>query len=382
MLKFLPLIVSALRRKPLRTLLTILSITVAFALFGFLESFRFGLAAAITSMDDDRLVTVSKGGNRALPLSYLEHIQRIPDVVAASGFVYIPISLPPGRTVVGALAVEPGELLKLYPALRLTPEEKERWLSLRTGALVGQAMATRQGWKKGDLVALPAAAHVKRDGTRDWPVTIVALIQPLTGGTGNDLYLHYDYFNESVAGPNNNLAYVMSRVTQASKAETVRDAIDGPLTNSSAPTKTTSLKAYVRRGITQLGNVGAVILAVIGVSFFTMLLITASTMGQSVRDRASEFAVMKTIGFTNLGISGLVVAEALLMSAIGSATALAAVISIGSAAAKAGQDLLPVVYGHLLSASLLLIVGCAAAACVLPLGQVWRESIVEGLRHE
>src|SRR5262245_50846116 len=118
MLKFLPLVLTTLRRKPVRTVLTVLSVGVTFLLFGLLESFRYGITTIVAKLNDDRLITIS-AGNQPLPWSFLETIQRTPGVIAATGSFYVPIVLPPGRATRGALAVDPAEVLKVYPEIQL-----------------------------------------------------------------------------------------------------------------------------------------------------------------------------------------------------------------------------------------------------------------------
>jgi putative ABC transport system permease protein len=266
--------------------------------------------------------------------------------------------------------------------MQLTAQERQRWLSERTAAIAGKNLAVRYGWKVGDTISLPSTIYVKKDGTRNWDVTIVAIIPATTTGLGRDLYFHHEYFNESVAFGANTLAYIMSRVSGAEAAERVRAAIDGHFASSAARTRTVPVSVYIRRGITQLGNVSAVVIAIIVIAFFTMMLITASTMGQSVRERAAELAVLKTLGFTDVALTSLVLGEATLMGVAGAAIAGALLAAIASAAAQDGTSTFIIATGHLLQSGVVLVVACSAAACALPLIQVWRESIAEGLRHE
>jgi putative ABC transport system permease protein len=380
MLKFLPLVFATLRRKPLRTVLTVLSVGVTFLLFGILESFRYGITTIVAKLNDDRLITIS-AGNQPLPASLLGSIQRTPGVVAAIGTFYVPIVLPPGRAARGALAVDPDEVLKVYPEIKLTQDEQQQWLTERSAAIVNRKLAGRQGWKRGDTVTLAGTTFMKRDGTRNWEVTIAGVFPPSTSGIG-EIYFHREYFNEAAALPGNVMTFVISRVSGAAAADRVREAIDTGTASSSAPTKTTSLNVYIRRGVAQLGNVSALVIAVIAISFFTMLLVTASTMGQSVRERAGEFAVMKTLGFTNVGVSSIVLCEALLMCLAGALLALGVMGLVSSVSGEEDQNILPLTLQHLIATSAALIAGCTIAACLLPLQQVWRESIVEGLRHE
>jgi putative ABC transport system permease protein len=380
MLKFLPLLLTTLRRKPLRSVLTILSVGVTFLLFGILESFRYGITTIVAGMNDNRLITIP-AGNQPLPLGLLGSIQRTPGVIAAMGTFYVPIVLPPGRTARGALAVGPEEVLEVYPEIKLDDDERQQWLTQRTAAIVSEKLARRQGWKRGDTVSLAGSTFVKRDGSRNWEVTIAGVFPPGISGFG-ELYFHRDYFNESVAFGGNIMTFVISRVSGPAAGDRVREAIDAGTANSAAPSKTTSLNVYMRRGAAQLGNVSALVLSVIAVSFFTMLLVTASTMGQSVRERAGEFAVMKTLGFTDLAITALVLSEALLICLTGALLALGVMVLMSSTSTQQDQNILPLTLNHLLVSGAALIAGCTLAASLLPLQQIWRESIVEGLRHE
>src|SRR5688572_9487685 len=161
MLKFLPLVFTTLRRKPLRTVLTVLSVGVTFLLFGILESFRYGITTIVARLNDDRLITTS-AGNQPLPSSLLGSNQLTPGVVAAIGSFYVSIVLPPGRAARGALAVDPDEVLKVYPEIKLTQDEQQQWLTERRAAIVSRKLANRQGWKRGDTVTLAGTTFMRR----------------------------------------------------------------------------------------------------------------------------------------------------------------------------------------------------------------------------
>lgn len=381
MLKYLPLITSNLGRKRLRTIFTVGSISMAFLLFGMLESFRYGLYAALSRMEDSQLITISSTFGQ-LPLAYVEQISTLPGVRAATGVTFVPIVLGDEIQLHGALAVDAPHLLTVIPELRLSPDERDVWLNERRAALVGIDLARKHGWKKGDLVALKAQIYTQKDGGHTWPVVIAGIFNPITASPSNDIFFHYDYLNESLAFGRNVVSYILSRCTDPGRSIDVAHSIDSRFRNSPAETRTTSLKAYAQRGINQLGHVGTIILAVMGISFFTMLLIATSAMSQAVRERRSDFAVMMTVGYPGSLISSLVVVETLLIISTGGLIGILTALYLQRAASAAGQSFLPLTSGHLLVTGALVVLVCTCLTCIVPLLQTSQNGIATALQKE
>lgn len=325
MLKFLPLLFSNLRRKQVRTALTIASIVVAFLLFGVLEAFRSALSGGIELAGRDRLVTINKISMiQPLPYTYLERVRAVDGVTIATGQAWFGGVYQDDKNQIAGIAVTPDTFFDTYPEILLDAQQKRDWFNDRSGAIVGKSLARRFGWKLGDSIPLRSAIWTQKDGNSTWDLKIVGIYDnKLEGGDTSALYLHWDYFNESRSEQLQDLlGWIVFRIGDPDRAVDIAAKIDNQFANSSMETKTTTEQAFAQGFANQLGNVGAIVITVAFAVFFTMLLVTANTMGQSVRERTNELAVMKAMGFSSAGVMLLVLLESVLITALGGALGL------------------------------------------------------------
>ena len=227
----------------------------------------------------------------------------------------------------------------MYPEYTLPPEQKAAWLADRTGAIVGKMIAERFGWKVGDTIPMRSNIWTQKDGGNVWPMKIVG-IYDAGNGDNQSVYFHYEYFNESrsvSAQRPDRLGRDAHRTIRhaptRSRARSMR-----MFANSSTETKTTTEKAFIQGFANQMGNIGALVTAIAGAVFFTMLLVTANTMGQSIRERINEIGVMKTLGFSSASVTALVLGEALLVTALGGAIGLLLAGSVSTALGSADRS--------------------------------------------
>jgi putative ABC transport system permease protein len=322
-MKYLPLLWAYIRRKPLRTGLTFASIVVAFLLYGLLQTIHAALSLGADLAGVDRLVTIHKVSIiNSLPKSYLNRVRGTPGVRAATSQDWFEGIYQSDRNQIASIAVDAESFLDVYPDYRLTPEQRQAWLSDRTAAIVGKTLAERFQWKVGDTIPLRSGIYTKKDGDNSWPMKIAA-IYDASNGDNSGLYFHYDYLNEARTFGRDAIGWIIMRIEDPNRAPELAKTIDGAFANSSTETKTSTEKAFVQGFANQMGNIGAIITAVATAVFFTMLLVTANTMAQAVRERINEIAVMKTLGFSNFGVTGLVLGESLLVTARGGVFGLA-----------------------------------------------------------
>ena len=164
-MKFLHLLWSNLRRKKLRTSLTILSIVVAFTLFGFLSAIKQALAGGISLAGANRLITRHRVSIiQMLPVSYKQRIERIPGVSGATHLTWFGGAYQDSKHFFPQMPVEPEKFLELHPEFLLPTEAREAWFRTRTGAIVGRKLANQFGWKTGDRVPIRSNIWPKKDG--------------------------------------------------------------------------------------------------------------------------------------------------------------------------------------------------------------------------
>jgi putative ABC transport system permease protein len=282
------------------------------------------------------------------------------------------------------MAVEPEEWLEMYPEYVLTEEERSAWLRDRTGAIVGRGLADRFGWEVGDRVPLQATIWTKKDGSRLWELTIDGIYDGAEEGTDTtQMFFHYDYFDEARQFGQGGVGWYVVRVADPERAAAVAEEVDALFRNSPAETKTATEKAFVQAFANQIGDVGAIVTGILAAVFFTMLLVAGNTMAQSVRERTSELGVLKTIGFTDGKVLGLVLAEALAISLLGGGLGLFLGAGIVSGVGAGLGQYLPAFYlrGADLALGLALVALVGLAAGILPALQARRLDVVNALRR-
>lgn len=320
-MKYLQLVWAALMRHKARTLFTLLSVAAAFLLFGLLDSVRGAFAGAGSSVAGlNRLVTVSKiSFTLQLPKSLLERIQAVPgvaDVTYANWFGGIyqdQKNFFPNQAVAG-------NYLDTYPEWKISAAEREAFRTTRTGAVVGAALARKFHWKVGDKIPLQGTIFPQKNGSNTWTLDLVGIYKvsdPQQRSQENALLFNWDYFDEARAFGNGNIGWYVVRVADPKDADRVAQAIDALSVNSDHETKTQSEHAFQLAFVSQFGDIGLIVGAIMAAVFFTLILLTGNTMAQAVRERIPELAILKTIGFTSGSVLGLLLAEAILLLLLG-----------------------------------------------------------------
>lgn len=318
-MKYLYFIWKNLGRKKLRTSLTVLSIVVAFILFGALGS----LSAAFTQGADiagaDRLVTIHKVSLiQSLPFSYVNRVRGLDGVEKVTYANWFGGYYQDPKNQFAQFAVEAETYFDIYSDLLQLPEEQmQAWQNNRIGAVIGSTLAQRFGWQIGDRVPI-ISMFTQEDGNRTWEFEIEGIFTAeASGGDSNSLVFHYEYFDEARQWDKGTIGWMMIEVEDPARAAEVARAVDALFANSQAETKTSTEKAFMESFMKQFGDIGTITGLILGAVFFTMLLVTANTMAQAVRERIPEMAILKTLGFSDRSVLVMILAEALLMAMIG-----------------------------------------------------------------
>jgi len=318
-MRFWPLLWSALRRKRVRTFFTLLSIVIAFLLFGYLAAVNMAFRLGVDVTGADRLVLRHRVSfSILLPESYLGRIEATPGVVEATHASWFGGIYQEPKNFFPQMAVEPEGYLALYPEFLLPEEQKQAWLADRTAAIVGRNTAERFGWKIGDRIPIQATVWRKADGSSAWEFNLVGIYDGAEDATDTTQFLfHYDYFDEARMFAKGQVGWYIVRINDPAHADDIAQRIDTQFANSFYETKTSTEKAFIQGFAKQIGNIGAIIGGILTAVFFTILLVTGNTMMQSVRERTAELAVLKTVGFSNRLVLLLVLVESLTLAAVG-----------------------------------------------------------------
>jgi putative ABC transport system permease protein len=324
-MKYLHLLWRNLTRKKLRTALTVLSILVAFLLFGYLSAIRQAFSMGIDVAGADRLVVRHKVSIiQFLPESYERRMEQIDGVASAVHQTWFGGIYQDPKNFFAQMPIQPAEFLEMYPEYLLEPEEREAFLNTRTGAIAGITTAERFGWKVGDRIPIEATIWTKKDGSRSWEFDLVGIYEGAEKGTDTTaFFFRYDYFDEARQGGQGNVGWYTVRIDDPDRAAEIAEAIDHEFANSPAETKAEPEGAFIQGFAKQVGDIATIIIAIVTVVFFTILLVSGNTMAQSVRERIQELGVLKALGFTHRGVLGLVLAESCLIAVLGGALGLA-----------------------------------------------------------
>ena len=307
-----------LTRKRTRFLLTLLSIAVAFLLFGFLQSFREAWNSGVDNASDTRLVTVNKiNFTQPLPYSYFTRIQTMEGVQAVTHASWFGGYYQEPQNFVQAFAVDPALWLGMYPEMEAPADQVTRFLDNRAGVMVGDSVAKRFGWQVGDRIPLSSNIFSQQGGGSVWDVEIEAIYTPGENFDGSIVLMHYDYFNESKSFGKDTIGWLVVQTTSPQVNDAVIAAIDNQFANSSAETDTVTEKAFSEQFQNQFGNISLILTLVIAGAFVTILMIVGFNMVLAQRERIGELAVMKTLGFRSHTLFGLMMGEALALSLIG-----------------------------------------------------------------
>ena len=330
-MKYAHLVWAALRRKPTRTVLTSLSIFVAFFLFGVLQGMNAGISELVATARVDRLLVTSRVNMTApLPVAHVERVAAVPGVREATGVVMMVGTYQhPGNNVLVA-GTDVAALFRIYSEMMSAPAEHIAAAArLRSGAIVGRALARQKGWKIGDRIPLKAVNMRKADGSTDWAFDIVGIYDRTDEpDTAMWLIANYDYLNAPRGDGKDTLFEIAVALKDPTQTTRVAQAIDDLFASSSNQTATQTERDYINAMLGQVGDIDFLVNGIVGAVLFTLLFLTANTMAQSVRERIPELAVLKTLGFTDGAVQWLVLIEALLLCAIAAIAGLVASIVV------------------------------------------------------
>lgn len=302
--KYLPLIWSGIWRKPGRTILIFLQVSVAFALFGTLQGMKTGVEHVIAKARADLLLIHGRlGFMDPLPLGLFEQIQSVPGIKAVAPVELFMGTYQSPNVKVGIVAVRPdGGWLTAF-TYDVPAEYAAAFKATRTGTLVREAFAAKYGLKVGDRIPLKTTA-AQTNGSMDWAFDIVGTFgdSDVGGGGDNVILVNFDYYNEGRLVGKGTVNHFNVSVFDPKRVVAVADAIDRLSANSSHETRTESLRELAQSQMQSIGDLNFLIRAIVGAVLVALLFATATMMMQSIRERTPELAVLKTLGFTDRAV--------------------------------------------------------------------------------
>lgn len=334
-MKYLYFILKNLTRKKVRTVLTVLSIMIAFLLFGLLRSLGAAFEGGARIAGEDRLISINKVTLiQPLPYNYLAKVKALDGVDKVTMANWFGGYYQDVNNRFPQFPVDAEEYFTIYKDMfNLPPEQFQAWKANRVGAVIGTALAEKYHWKVGDRIPL-IGMFPKKDGSTNWDFVIEGIYSGKTeSAQTNSMFFHYDYFDKSRQFGEGTIGWMIIKVKDPKQSAKVASEIDALFENSSAETKTDSEKEFAKSFAKQFGDIGLITTLILSAVFFTMLLVAGNTMAQSFRERIPEFAILKTLGFSDVSVMLMVLSEAIIICGFGGilGLGLAKLMIVGSA---------------------------------------------------
>jgi putative ABC transport system permease protein len=370
-------------RKKVRTSLTILSVLVAFLLYFLLNAVGQALTGGVDLATAKRLIVIDKISLiNPLPYSYLNKIAAIPGVRKVTHSSWFGGYYQDPKNLFAQFPIDPDSYFDVYTELQVPPEELQAFRNNRTGALASQPLAERFGWKVGDRIPIQTTIWTQKSGGQTWEFDLEGIFTSSNERTlGPLLLFHYDYFDEARAFGNGTVGWYILNIADDADPVAIAHTIDDQFANSPNETKTSTEQDFAASFIKQFANIALIVRMILGAVFFTLLLVSGNTMAQSVRERISELAVLKTLGFRDGTMLGVVLAESVLIMLMGGILGLGLGWFVAQAVNEKLAGSFPDLYvsGGAFVLGLGMMIGAGVVAGIFPAVKAMRLSIVDAL---
>ena len=372
-------------RKRTRTILTLLSVTVAFLLFMLLQAVSAAFdGGGVNVVGVDRLISSPKYSIvDSLPISQKQQILAVEGVSAVTQQQWFGGVYQDPKNFFPKYPVVPREFFAMYPEFQISAEQLNAFERTRTGALAEAGLAEQYGWRIGDIIPIQADIWPKEGGERLWEFELVGTFVNPEQRTPQ-LVFQYEYFTEAVESyGKDRVGWWAVRLDDPEQAQEIAARIDVLFENSLNPTRTATEDEFARQFAKQLGDIGFIATIIIAAVFFTIVLLTGNTMSQALRERIPELAVLKTLGFTDATVSLLVLGEAVLLCLVGGLTGIGLAFGVRAVIAPAlegfigGFDFT----GATVATAIVLSLGIGLIIGLIPALTARRLTIVDALRE-
>jgi putative ABC transport system permease protein len=369
-LKYFVLIWAGLWRKKTRTILTMLSIVIAFLLFGLLQGINQGIRLGLGDTGNNRLWSINRmSAVGSMAIGDMNQMMTIKGVRRIAHLSFFGGYFQEAKNVIPAFATNVDDFAAVYPELNITPAQLAAMNSTRDGAIIGRPLADKYGWKVGDKIPLGTTIWTKKQGGNDWAFNIVGIFAPAPefahSPLGSGFWINYDYWDEARLFDLHRVHQFMIQIDDPTQAAAISAKIDQLFENSSEETKTQPENVALQAQLKQFADINFIANSIVGAVMFTLLFLTANTMMQSVRERIPELAVLKTLGFSGANVSVLVIIESIMLcilaAAIGLVLSIGAVKVVGSFMGAGKLPPIVMVYGFVIAVGVALISGLPPA---------------------
>jgi putative ABC transport system permease protein len=376
-------VVANLFRKKTRTILTVLSVIMAFLLFGLLQALNHVFSAGADFVGATRLVTEARVSfTQPLPLSMQPKLEAIPGVARVTHSQWFG-GVWQTNTPVFVFAVDAPSYHDVYPEWVMPEEQWKDFANTRTAMVAGKMIADQYGWKVGQKIPISSNIYPQKNGSKAWAFDLVGIYDGKDEAwkkQTTQVFINHEYFDEANQFVKGRTNFFVLKLAADGNPEAISKTVDAMFENSPDETKTQTEKDFNLSFVKQFGDIGLIVRWILFAVFFTLLLVVGNTMAQSVRERVPELAVLKTLGYSDGSVLTFVLAEAVALCLIGGLAGLGLATLVGGMVQKAtgGQFQLPV-DAFVWSIGIASILVMSLAVGLLPALRAQRLKIVDAL---
>jgi len=376
-------VVANLFRKKTRTILTLLSVIIAFVLFGLLQSVNHIFSAGADFLGATRLITQARVSfTSPLPLSMLPKLESVPGVERVTHSQWFG-GRDNDRNQLFVFAVDPHREHEVYPEWIMPDGQWQAFEQTRTSMIAGKMLADKYGWKIGQKIPVASDIYPQKNGSKAWAFDLVGIYDNKDEDYKKQtvtIFINHDYFDEANQFGKGRTNFYALKLADGANPEQVAKTIDAMFENSPDETKTQTEKDFNVGFIKQIGDIGMIVRWILFAVFFTLLLVVGNTMAQSVRERIPELAILKTLGFSDGSVLAFVMAEAGAMCAVGGLIGMSIATLLGAMVEKGSGGQFQLHLGaYVWSIGLAAIVLMSIAVGLLPALRAQRLKIVDAL---
>jgi len=377
-------VIANMFRKRTRTILTLLSVIMAFVLFGLLQSINTLFSAGADFVGATRLMTQARVSfTQPLPVSMVPKLESVPGVARVAHSMWFG-GIWQENTPLFVFSVDPLRYRDVYPEYVMPDAQWQAFAHTRTGMVAGKLLAEQYHWKIGQKIPISSNIYPQKNGSKSWAFDLVGIFDGKDDAwrrQTNVAFINSDYFDEAngfnAKGRTN---FFILKLTDSQHAESVSKTVDAMFENSPDETKTQTERDFNLGFVKQVGDIALIVHWILFAVFFTLLLVVGNTMAQSVRERIPELAVLKTLGFTDGSVLGFVLAEAFALCLFGGLLGLALATVLGAMVEKGtGGQFQVALDGGVWLIGIIAIVLMSMAVGLLPALRARRLRIVDAL---
>ncbi|MEM8975924.1 MAG: FtsX-like permease family protein [Pseudomonadota bacterium] len=369
----LKLVFAGIKHTWLRNLLLMLSVVIAYTLFGVLLAFE----RAYTSSADvgaNRIITANKiSFTQPLPFAHFRAVRGIDGNHVSSIAAWFGGYYRERRNALHALAVDPITYLAVYgDDLQLSEQERSTFLSQRGSMLVGESMAQRFGWRVGDQVPIFNRRISRKDGSETWTFKIAGIFKGASPVVDTSfLYIHYELLNEARASEKDTITFVVTKPAPGQDPGKLGETIDRLFETAAVRTTTDTERSFAQAFVAQFGDLALVTILILGTAFFSLLIIVASTTALAIQQRAREVGILKGLGFSHTHVLTMLISESLAVILVAGVAGLAIATLLVQSAAGHMVQIAPgmAVSSTIVAIGVLSMIMLAIAASALPAWQ-------------